>query len=186
MSHLVLCRKFSSFLLSRVNNAYQDVSSSSSSLAVRVPPSNFSGPPHLHVLVGRCVSKVVNEWVSLLSAENNFHHSYLAFSRHSYFRYKYEVCPFQNVTQHEQSLRWNPYSGVLGYVTFWPFHLKALNLKSVLGTFLLSVWQEWEIRNNTFVAMAMREGDSCGDVFRSVRVSRLFLITSIEKTNGIV
>lgn len=29
-------------------------------------------------------------------------------------RYKYEFCPFHNVTQHEQTFRWNAYSGVLG------------------------------------------------------------------------
>lgn len=31
-------------------------------------------------------------------------------------RYKYDLCPFHNVTQHEQSFRWNAYSGILGYV----------------------------------------------------------------------
>ena len=31
-----------------------------------------------------------------------------------HFSYKYEVCPFHNVTQHEQSTRWNAYKGVLG------------------------------------------------------------------------
>lgn len=29
-------------------------------------------------------------------------------------RYKYEFCPFHNVTQHEQTFRWNAYSGILG------------------------------------------------------------------------
>lgn len=29
-------------------------------------------------------------------------------------RYKYELCPFHNVTQHEQTFRWNAYSGILG------------------------------------------------------------------------
>lgn len=28
--------------------------------------------------------------------------------------YKYELCPFHNVTQHEQTFRWNAYSGILG------------------------------------------------------------------------
>ncbi|KAJ7426012.1 hypothetical protein WISP_19978 [Willisornis vidua] len=53
------------------------------------------------------------------------------------FGYKYEFCPFHNVTQHEQTFRWNAYSGILG------------------------IWHEWEIDNNTFVGMWMREGDSC-------------------------
>lgn len=29
-------------------------------------------------------------------------------------RYKYEFCPFHNITQHEQTFRWNAYSGILG------------------------------------------------------------------------
>ncbi|KAI0210720.1 N-acetylglucosamine-1-phosphotransferase subunit gamma [Lamellibrachia satsuma] len=90
-------------------------------LKMRVKPSPFSGPPHLKELYGRCFSKTDDS-------------------------YKYEFCPFFNVTQHEQSLRWNPYSGVLG------------------------VWQEWEIQNNTFIAMVLREGDTCGDRFRTIRV----------------
>ncbi|KAJ8319474.1 LOW QUALITY PROTEIN: hypothetical protein KUTeg_004565, partial [Tegillarca granosa] len=58
----------------------------------------------------------------------------------------YEFCPFHNVTQHEQTFRWNPYNGVLG------------------------VWQEWEIINNTFTAMIMREGDHCGELYRTAKV----------------
>ncbi|KAG8433034.1 hypothetical protein GDO86_017343 [Hymenochirus boettgeri] len=58
----------------------------------------------------------------------------------------YEFCPFHNVTQHEQSFRWNAYSGILG------------------------IWQEWEIENNTFTAMWMREGDSCGNKNRQTKV----------------
>ncbi|ELU09973.1 hypothetical protein CAPTEDRAFT_171631 [Capitella teleta] len=104
-----------------VNNAYNENGGASSSLTMRIQPSGFSGPRHLRALLGKCVESVINE-------------------------YKYEVCPFSNVTQHEQSLRWNPYSGVLG------------------------VWQEWEIHNNTFVALVMREGDSCGTIFRSVKL----------------
>ncbi|XP_050392112.1 N-acetylglucosamine-1-phosphotransferase subunit gamma isoform X2 [Patella vulgata] len=90
-------------------------------LTMRVKPANFSGPPHLKRLVGKCFNKILES-------------------------YKYKFCPFSNVTQHEQSLRWNPYSGVLG------------------------VWQEWEIRNNTFVAMVMGDGDSCGEKFRLTKV----------------
>ncbi|KAG8433035.1 hypothetical protein GDO86_017344, partial [Hymenochirus boettgeri] len=76
-------------------------------------PSPVSGPPHLYRLSGKCFNFVQST-------------------------YKYEFCPFHNVTQHEQSFRWNAYSGILG------------------------IWQEWEIENNTFTAMWMREGDSCG------------------------
>ncbi|XP_041363633.1 N-acetylglucosamine-1-phosphotransferase subunit gamma-like [Gigantopelta aegis] len=91
------------------------------SLKLRVKPANFSGPPHLKRLFGKCFTKTDET-------------------------YKYKFCPFYNVSQHEQGLRWNPYNGVLG------------------------VWQEWEISNNTFTAMLLREGDSCGEKFRSVRV----------------
>lgn len=90
-------------------------------LKMRIQPSNFSGPAHLKRLYGKCFSKEMNE-------------------------YRYELCPFFNVTQHEQSYRWNPFSGVLG------------------------VWQEWEIENNTFTAMEMREGEKCGDIHRTVKV----------------
>jgi len=61
--------------------------------------------------------------------------------------YKYSFCPFANLTQHEKGATWNPYHGVLG------------------------VWQEWEIENNTFVAMKLKDGDSCGsELFRSAKV----------------
>jgi len=99
----------------------QDFSMQHTMLKLRVQPSNFSGPVHLKALSGKCFTKIVNN-------------------------YKYELCPFHNVTQHEQSLRWNPFSGVLG------------------------VWQEWEIEKYRFVAMVMREGDSCGSQFRTVKV----------------
>uniref|UniRef100_A0A8C0VQ11 N-acetylglucosamine-1-phosphate transferase subunit gamma n=1 Tax=Cyanistes caeruleus TaxID=156563 RepID=A0A8C0VQ11_CYACU len=60
--------------------------------------------------------------------------------------YKYEFCPFHNVTQHEQTFRWNAYSGILG------------------------IWHEWEIDNNTFIGMWMREGDSCETKSRQTKV----------------
>ncbi|XP_064632706.1 N-acetylglucosamine-1-phosphotransferase subunit gamma-like isoform X2 [Lineus longissimus] len=110
------------------NSAYQNnfnagyaEQSNTPSLKMRVKPTKFSGPPHLQRLMGKCFSKVDES-------------------------YRYEFCPFVNVTQYEQSIRWNPYSGILG------------------------VFQEWEIVNNTFVAMVMREGDTCGNTFRSVKV----------------
>ncbi|XP_039102737.1 N-acetylglucosamine-1-phosphotransferase subunit gamma [Hyaena hyaena] len=75
-------------------------------------PSPLSGPAHLFRLAGKCFSLVEST-------------------------YKYELCPFHNVTQHEQTFRWNAYSGILG------------------------IWHEWEISNNTFRGMWMRDGDSC-------------------------
>ncbi|KAI5624153.1 N-acetylglucosamine-1-phosphotransferase subunit gamma precursor, partial [Silurus asotus] len=92
-----------------------------SRLQARVAPSPVSGPRHLHHLAGTC-----------------FH-----FTESTY---KYDFCPFHNVTQHEQSYRWNAYSGILG------------------------IWQEWEIENNTFTAMWMREGDACGKKKRQTKV----------------
>ncbi|XP_074649542.1 N-acetylglucosamine-1-phosphotransferase subunit gamma-like [Tubulanus polymorphus] len=102
-------------------NQMPDMASQAPALRMRIKPANFSGPLHLKRLQGKCFSKIEQD-------------------------YKYEFCPFSNVTQHEQSLRWNPYSGILG------------------------VWQEWEIDDNKFVAMKMLEGDACGLVHRSVRV----------------
>ncbi|KAJ8399806.1 hypothetical protein AAFF_G00405360 [Aldrovandia affinis] len=90
-------------------------------LQPRVSPSPVSGPAHLHRLSGKCFSYIEST-------------------------YKYEFCPFHNITQHEQTFRWNAYSGILG------------------------IWQEWEIVNNTFLAMWMREGDSCGSKNRQTKV----------------
>ncbi|XP_004596863.2 N-acetylglucosamine-1-phosphotransferase subunit gamma [Ochotona princeps] len=84
-------------------------------------PSPVSGPRHFSQLSGKCFSLVEST-------------------------YKYELCPFHNVTQHEQTFRWNAYSGVLG------------------------VWHEWEIVNNTFVGMWMRDGDSCRGRSRQSKV----------------
>ncbi|XP_048407815.1 N-acetylglucosamine-1-phosphotransferase subunit gamma isoform X1 [Stegostoma tigrinum] len=90
-------------------------------LQPKIDPAAISGPAHLHRLAGKCFS--MTESV-----------------------YKYEFCPFHNVTQHEQTFRWNAYSGILG------------------------IWQEWEIENNTFVGMWMKEGDSCGTKNRQTKV----------------
>ncbi|XP_047390212.1 N-acetylglucosamine-1-phosphotransferase subunit gamma isoform X2 [Sciurus carolinensis] len=84
-------------------------------------PSPASGPAHLFRLSGKCFS--------LVEAT-----------------YKYEFCPFHNVTQHEQTFRWNAYSGILG------------------------IWQEWEITNSTFTGMWMRDGDSCRSRSRQSKV----------------
>ena len=49
-------------------------------------------------------------------AMNYYFISVTAMNHFMYFSYSYELCPFANVTQTEQSLRWNPYSGILGFV----------------------------------------------------------------------
>ncbi|XP_069547576.1 N-acetylglucosamine-1-phosphotransferase subunit gamma [Brachyistius frenatus] len=92
-----------------------------SRLQPKVIPSPVSGPAHLHRLAGKCFSLTEST-------------------------YKYEFCPFHNITQHEQSFRWNAYSGILG------------------------IWQEWEIANNTFTGMWMRDGDACGARNRETKV----------------
>ncbi|XP_069762720.1 N-acetylglucosamine-1-phosphotransferase subunit gamma isoform X2 [Narcine bancroftii] len=90
-------------------------------LQPKINPAAISGPPHLHRLAGKCFSMIESS-------------------------YKYEFCPFHNITQHEQSFRWSAYSGILG------------------------IWQEWEIENNTFVGMWMKEGDSCATRNRQTKV----------------
>ncbi|KAM3859564.1 N-acetylglucosamine-1-phosphotransferase subunit gamma [Diretmus argenteus] len=92
-----------------------------SRLQPKATPSPVSGPTHLHRLAGKCFSFIEST-------------------------YKYEFCPFHNITQHEKSFRWNAYSGILG------------------------IWQEWEIANNTFTGMWMREGDACGSKNRQTKV----------------
>ncbi|XP_044035544.1 N-acetylglucosamine-1-phosphotransferase subunit gamma [Siniperca chuatsi] len=92
-----------------------------SRLQPKVIPFPVSGPAHLHQLAGKCFSFTES-------------------------MYKYEFCPFHNITQHEQSFRWNAYSGILG------------------------IWQEWEIVNNTFTGMWMRDGDACGTRNRETKV----------------
>lgn len=92
-----------------------------SRLQPKVTPAPVSGPAHLHRLAGKCFSFTES-------------------------MYKYEFCPFHNITQHEQSYRWNAYSGILG------------------------IWQEWEIANNTFTGMWMRDGDACGSRNRETKV----------------
>ncbi|XP_063078041.1 N-acetylglucosamine-1-phosphotransferase subunit gamma [Engraulis encrasicolus] len=92
-----------------------------SRLQARTTPSPVSGPRHLHHLAGKCFSYIEST-------------------------YKYEFCPFHNITQHEQTFRWNAYSGILG------------------------IWQEWAIQNNSFTGMWMREGDSCGNKNRQTKV----------------
>ncbi|XP_023045045.1 N-acetylglucosamine-1-phosphotransferase subunit gamma isoform X1 [Piliocolobus tephrosceles] len=92
-----------------------------SRLQAKRDPSPVSGPAHLFRLSGKCFSLVEST-------------------------YKYEFCPFHNVTQHEQTFRWNAYSGVLG------------------------IWHEWEIANNTFMGMWMRDGDACRSRSRQSKV----------------
>ncbi|XP_078347967.1 N-acetylglucosamine-1-phosphotransferase subunit gamma-like [Oculina patagonica] len=109
---------------SGMNNYYQPSGSlqNVNKLVARVKPSPVSGPPHLHVLAGKCFSLTNNG-------------------------YKYEFCPFHNVTQKEQTVRWNAFAGILG------------------------VWKEWLIVNNTFEGMLFANGDMCpGEKPRQTKV----------------
>ncbi|XP_067290914.1 N-acetylglucosamine-1-phosphotransferase subunit gamma isoform X1 [Pseudorasbora parva] len=108
--------------------------SQSSRLQAKISPSPVSGPSHLHRLAGKCFNYIEST-------------------------YKYVFCPFHNVTQHEQSFRWNAYSGILG------------------------IWQEWEIQNNSFTGMWMREGDSCGNKNRQTKV--LLVCGNSSKLSGV-
>ncbi|KAM9837715.1 N-acetylglucosamine-1-phosphotransferase subunit gamma [Aulostomus maculatus] len=101
-----------------------------SRLQAKVSPSSVSGPAHLYRLAGKCFIRTEST-------------------------YKYEFCPFHNITQHEQSFRWNAYSGILG------------------------IWQEWEITNNTFTGMWMRDGDTCGTRNRETKV--IFVCSNSSK-----
>ncbi|KAK0155907.1 N-acetylglucosamine-1-phosphotransferase subunit gamma [Merluccius polli] len=101
-----------------LNNA---ILSQGNRLQPRVTPSPVTGPAHLYRLAGKCFSLIES-------------------------MYKYDFCPFHNITQHEQSFRWNAYSGILG------------------------IWQEWEIVNNTFTGMWMRDGDACASKNRQTKV----------------
>ncbi|EDO38047.1 predicted protein [Nematostella vectensis] len=98
----------------RGSNAFsqQHYGSHEKVLTPRVEPIPFSGPLHLISLNGKCFSLTE-------------------------YGYKYEFCPFHNVTQREQSSRWNAFHGILG------------------------VFQGWTIENNTFISMLMSEGDFC-------------------------
>ena len=92
-------------------------------LVTDVQPSQYVGPDHLEKLVGRCFELLQNN-------------------------YKYRVCPFHNITQHEMSSSWNAYKGVLG------------------------VWKSWKMdRNHTLKVLVFRHGDRCGDSHRKVEVT---------------
>jgi len=114
-----------------VNNIYQQQQRGSvggaNAIKLRVPPANFTGPPHLQYLQGRCYKKVVGD-------------------------YRYELCPFDNVTQEELTLRWNTYHGVLG------------------------VWRYWTITNYSFSAMNMEDGDPCGGGGTQFRSTKVMLV----------
>lgn len=92
-------------------------------LITRYLPNPPSGPPYfIEHLNGKCFDYISNN-------------------------YKYRFCPYQNITQREQTYRWNSFHGVLG------------------------VWKSWEIENGTFDSMLMAHGDICqGNLDREIKV----------------
>ena len=92
-----------------------------SKLVTEAQPLKYTGPDHLKQLVGQCFGLVQSG-------------------------YKYQMCPFHNVTQQETNESWNAYKGVLG------------------------VWQRWEVEGHKLKSLVFEKGDSCGDSHRSVRV----------------
>eukprot|EP00117_Sycon_ciliatum_P046316 scpid62961/ scgid33192/ N-acetylglucosamine-1-phosphotransferase subunit gamma; GlcNAc-1-phosphotransferase subunit gamma; UDP-N-acetylglucosamine-1-phosphotransferase subunit gamma len=112
-----------------VSRAYYSTFNSKK-LTARVSPANVRGPKGLMYLNGTCLDLTQGD-------------------------YKYEVCPFQNVTQHEQSSRWNAYKGVLG------------------------VYQGWNVVNGSLHSMQMLHGDSCG-MSGTYRQAEVVFICSAE------
>lgn len=96
-------------------SSFQSNFQNPSQIQQRVNPASFSGPPHLRVLKEKCFTLLEES-------------------------YKYSFCPFDNVTQHEQNFRWNPYNGILG------------------------VWSDWETKANNFKYMLFKGGDDCPSV----------------------
>ena len=94
----------------------------SSKLTTQVQPSKYAGPHHLKQLVGKCFGLVQDG-------------------------YKYQMCPFHNVTQQETNGGWNAYKGVLG------------------------VWRRWGVEGHVLKSLVFEKGDSCGDSHRSVQVT---------------
>lgn len=105
------------YLANNVNLA----NSNEKDLVPKTQPSNFSGPNFLHSFSNTCYSTVAK-------------------------KYRFDFCPFHNITQHEIGQYWNPFKGIIG------------------------IWEEWKIENNTFVAMKFSNGDDCGVIDRKAYV----------------
>lgn len=98
-------------------NPHFQLSNEIGKLKLNVRPNIFVGPSQFKEIHGICFEKVIGE-------------------------YLYNICPFNNVTQHEQKFRWNQFNAVMG------------------------VWREWIIENNTFVGLSMPNGDKCLENYR--------------------
>ena len=108
---------------------FSSVTEDPNKLSPKFRAAQFSGPEQLRQLKEQCFE-------------------------HFKQNYKWVICPFQNVTQFEQNLRWRPFKGVLG------------------------VWYEWQIKENRFEAMKMLNGDDCGS--HGNRQTRVFLTCALN------
>jgi len=85
------------------------------SLKLKRQPKTVNGPKALKFLAGKCYNLKQK-------------------------KYRYQVCPFHNITQHELGSHLNKFEGVLG---IWSGH--------------------WSIVNNTFQEMFYTDGDECSN-----------------------
>lgn len=83
--------QFNNFVI-RQNARQPGIDIDESKLKTSIAPADFSGPSHLSELNGKCFDYLTSN-------------------------YKWIVCPFQNISQFEQAMRWNPYKGVLGFLS---------------------------------------------------------------------
>jgi len=60
--------------------------------------------------------------------------------------YIYNLCPFQNITQKEDTTRISGFHGVLG------------------------IWSDWIIENDTFAGIVYSKGEKCGLIDRQAKV----------------
>ncbi|XP_066927768.1 N-acetylglucosamine-1-phosphotransferase subunit gamma-like [Clytia hemisphaerica] len=103
-------------------------------LILRFNPEKPSGPPFLiEKLNGKCFDLMHNN-------------------------YKYQFCPFHNITQREQTYRWNSYHGVLG------------------------VWKHWTIEKSLFTQMEMHHGDIC----HGTQERQVFVVLQCGEENKIL
>ncbi|XP_011407427.2 PREDICTED: N-acetylglucosamine-1-phosphotransferase subunit gamma-like [Amphimedon queenslandica] len=116
------------------HNRHYSSPTSTRKLMLRGPPAPISGPPHLKALAGECYQT-------------------------RYKNYAYDVCPFFNVTQKEETGMWNRFHGVLG------------------------VWREWVIEGDRFVGMRFALGEKCGRTDREAKI--LFKCSIITKLTNI-
>ncbi len=86
-------------------------------------------------------------------------------------RYKYEICPFRNVTQLDKQTSWNPFYGILGLWGKWKEEGEGLSVDGA---------------NNLFNVQIYNDGTSCGNnINRKVQVnlicSEKYALSNVEE-----